>query len=73
VILLDLPPLNECAQALQVAQGAEGIVMVVQTERTRAEVARTLKNELDRLGVRILGAVLNRRKFYIPKSIYKHL
>ena len=73
LILVDLPPLRECAQTLQVAQELDGIIQVVETERTRAEVAYSLKQEMDRLGVRVLGAILNRRKYYIPQSIYRYL
>ena len=73
LILLDLPPFNECFQAIQVAQKIDGIIQVVQTERTRAEVAKSIKAEMDRLGVRVFGSVLNGRKFYIPKTIYKHI
>lgn len=73
LILFDFPPLNEVPQAVFAARQIDGLVQVVQAERTRVEVVRSLKSRFDHLGVSLLGVVLNQRRYYIPKIIYENL
>ncbi len=73
LILFDFPPLNEVPQGLFAARQIDGLIQVVQAERTRVEVARSLKNRLDHLGIPLFGVVLNQRRFYIPKILYENL
>jgi Mrp family chromosome partitioning ATPase len=73
LILFDLPPLNEYPQAFNAARQTDGIIQVVQAERTRAEVVRTLKSKMERLGIQMFGVVLNQRRYHIPKLIYENL
>jgi capsular exopolysaccharide synthesis family protein len=72
-ILIDAPPVTQFSEAGLVARLVDGAVIVVAAGETRKKVAMKVKKELQSLGVEILGAVLNRRKFYIPKWIYKRL
>ena len=51
--------------------GANGIVLVVQAERTRAPVLLEIMQQINAQGGNIIGAVLTERKFYIPKRLYK--
>ena len=39
----------------------------------KAEVAAETVEELRRAGIRVLGAVLNRRRFYVPDWIYRRV
>lgn len=48
----------------------DGVVIVAEAERLREPVARQLKEQILSNGGRILGAVLNRRRFYIPAFLY---
>jgi Mrp family chromosome partitioning ATPase len=48
-------------------------VLVVEAARTSREVAGGLVDSLRDGGVRVLGAVLNKRKFYIPEWIYRRV
>lgn len=73
LILFDFPPLNEVPQAVFAARQVDGLIQVVQAERTRVEVVRSLKQRLDHLGVSLLGVVLNQRRYYIPKILYENL
>jgi capsular exopolysaccharide synthesis family protein len=72
-IVIDGPPVTIYSEAAFLAGLADCAVLVVQADRTRWEVAEQAKRILSERGVRILGAVLNRRKFHIPESVYKHL
>ncbi len=73
LLLFDFPPLNEVPQGLFVARQIDGLIQVVQAERTRVEVVRSLKNRLDHFGIPLFGVVLNQRRFYIPKVLYQNL
>ncbi len=49
---------------------SDGIVLVVEAERTRAPVLDELKQQVETAGGRLVGAVLNKRRFYIPRWAY---
>ena len=49
------------------------MVLVLEAGKTRKQVAVRAKQELEEAGGKLLGVVLNRRKFYIPEWIYKRL
>ncbi len=51
----------------------DGMVLVVEAERTRAPVVEQLRQQIEAAGGRLLGSVLNRRRFYIPAAIYNLL
>jgi Mrp family chromosome partitioning ATPase len=72
-ILIDAPPLNSYADATLLARMADGLVMVIEANTTRREVAKKAKDILDAAGVRVLGAVLNKRTFPIPSWVYRRL
>ncbi len=73
LILFDLPPLNEFPQALYAARQTDGVIQIVQAERTRVEVVRSLKAKLDQMGIQHFGVILNQRRFHIPQLIYENL
>jgi len=49
---------------------ADGIVLVVEANCTRREIVREAMEELQTVGTRVLGVVLNNRTFPIPDAIY---
>lgn len=51
----------------------DGVILVVEANLTRREVARKAKESLDSANVRLLGAVLNNRTFPIPETIYRNI
>jgi Mrp family chromosome partitioning ATPase len=48
-------------------------LIVVEAESTRAAVAQNLRDQLMEIGAPIAGVVLNRRRFHIPRFIYRHI
>ena len=48
----------------------DGIIFVVECEKTRWEVLQQAKEKINNVGGNIVGAVLNKRKYYIPKKLY---
>jgi Mrp family chromosome partitioning ATPase len=49
---------------------SDGIVLIVEANATRRETVRDVMEELQIVGTRVLGVVLNNRTFPIPDSIY---
>jgi Mrp family chromosome partitioning ATPase len=69
-ILIDTPPINGYAEATSLGKIADGAIMILEANRTRREAALRAKGALNAAGVRLLGAVLNKRTFPIPDNVY---
>jgi capsular exopolysaccharide synthesis family protein len=72
-VLFDSPPMHSCSDSLALAGKVDGVVLVVEFERTRREVLQQYKDRLEKNGAHILGVVLNKRRFHIPKWVYNRL
>jgi len=59
VILFDTPPVVAVTDAAVLGKKVDGVLLVVTAGRTRREDARRAKELLERVQVRIVGAVLN--------------
>ncbi|HZW03441.1 MAG TPA: polysaccharide biosynthesis tyrosine autokinase, partial [Anaerolineaceae bacterium] len=58
MVIVDAPPLV-FADSVALAANADGVLMVVRPNHTEAEAAVTVVEQLDRVGARIVGVVLN--------------
>lgn len=56
--------------AAALSGAADATVLVIQAERTRMPVIRELQRVLETHGGKIVGTVLNQRRFYIPRFLY---
>jgi len=65
-IVIDAPPVNSYADASILAPRVDGVILVVEADRTPVNEAEAAKRQLDKVDARILGVVLNRRRSYIP-------
>lgn len=72
-IIIDSPPLADSPDGLAFAPHADGVILVLEAERTRSSVAESLKARISQVGGRIVGIVFNKRRYYIPPFIYKRL
>lgn len=72
-ILVDAPPLTRYADATALAQCSDGVVLVLEANSTRREAALQAADTLRAAQVRVIGAVLNKRTFPIPESVYRRL
>lgn len=73
LVMFDMPPASPGDWTQHLARRLDGIVLVVQSERIRCEVAqRTLEN-LQRAGANVVGTVLNKRPQHIPEWLYQKL
>lgn len=68
-VLLDAPPLLRCADGILMGKLCDGVVMVLRAEVTdRAAVTRA-REQLEKAGVPVIGAVLNRAQNPVPAPL----
>lgn len=72
-VILDGPPAPSFAETRVLCSRVDGVIMVLAAGRTREQVAKRAKQEIEEAGGKILGLVLNRRRFHIPEWIYRRL
>ena len=62
VVLVDAPPVSAVTDATILATRVDGVLLVVDSGRTRRDTARRVTDQLQRVGARLLGAVLTNVK-----------
>jgi len=73
LVLIDAPALQRSSTGVEIAGLADITLAVVEAESTRAAVARRMIEQIEAAGGQVIGAVLNKRGFYIPRFIYRSL
>jgi capsular exopolysaccharide synthesis family protein len=72
-VIVDAPPVHGSPECLVLAPEIDGVVMVIKSAKTRGQVARNAKQQIEDAGAKLLGVVLNMRQYHIPECIYKRL
>lgn len=72
-VMIDAPPLNVYGDGLVLGRLVDGVVLVLEANSTRREVALRILEKLRAAKIRVLAAVLNKRTFPIPSVLYKWL
>ena len=72
-LIFDGGALATSPDSLLVAGKVHGVILIVQAERTGAETVREASNQLRAAGANLLGAVLNRRRDYLPGFLARRL
>jgi non-specific protein-tyrosine kinase len=62
VVLIDAPPVAAVADATILAARVDGVLLVVDSGRTRRDAGRRASEQLQRVGAHVLGAVLTNVK-----------
>jgi uncharacterized protein involved in exopolysaccharide biosynthesis len=65
-VLVDCPSLKEAQDALLLAPLVDGIVVVVEADRTRVEQLSHAEKTLESAKGKILGHILNKRSYVVP-------
>lgn len=74
-ILIDTPPIGTMIDAAVVGEKSDGAILVIESDMVSYKVAQRAKEQLERSGCRILGAVLNKvdlKKDKYYSSYYSH-
>ena len=72
-MVVDSPALSDWFDPVMIANQMDAVVLVINAESTRAPVARNLRDRLMEVGGPVIGSVLNRRRYHIPRFLYRRL
>ncbi len=72
-LMIDSPAYTVYPDGALLAGITGGAVLVLEAESTRSEVADEAKRLVEATGARMVGAVLNRRRYHIPEFLYRRL
>lgn len=73
LILVDSAPADESSDGIELSTIADASILVVEAEKTRWQVAQSVKNSLVARGANVMGVLLNGVKFHIPQAVYGRL
>ena len=72
-VILDLPPSLNSTDTALMAAGADGFLLVIEQKYLKVEVIEHGIQGLKDKGVHMLGTVINRRTYELPKVLYDRL
>ncbi|MCP4748558.1 MAG: CpsD/CapB family tyrosine-protein kinase [Desulfobacteraceae bacterium] len=72
-VIIDAPPVLNSSVCRIIGPMVDGVIMVIEADKTRRQVALKAKQELEHSNSNILGAILNKRKFHIPIWLYNKI
>jgi len=72
-IIFDGPAFLGASEGAYLAPVLQGVLLVVACERTRWELAALVKSKIEAAHGKVLGSILNHRKYYIPSFLYRIL
>jgi capsular exopolysaccharide synthesis family protein len=73
LVLIDSAPASASPDGISLSRYVDGVVLVLEAEKTRKPVAENLKNRILQNGGNLLGMVFNNRRYHIPEFVYKRL
>ena len=73
IILVDSPPLAQSPDGLAIASKVDGVLLVLEAEKTRWQAAKEAKEQITNIGGKVIGIVFNKRRYYIPNLLYRLL
>jgi len=72
-VIVDLPPLLKASDSALIAQRTDGFLLVIEQRFLKWEILESAIQDLKDKGVNVLGSVINKRQFELPKVIYDRL
>lgn len=72
-IAIDCPPISESSEVLSLSDVVDGIVSVVEANRTTKSQISYLERTIAQSGGRLLGHVLNKRTYLIPAWLHNRM
>lgn len=71
VVVLDCPPLDTTSQSVAFARHCDGTVLVATAERSSKSEILAARQQIERSGGQIVGAVFNRQRSYLPRWLQR--
>lgn len=73
ITVLDCPHVIGVGETIILTSKADATVLVIESEKTRYEVAQRAQKMITNSGGNILGVVLNKKQYHIPALLYNKL
>lgn len=73
LVIFDTSPVLAYADAVVLGRFLDGVIMVVHAGKTRWEVIQRAQEILKNAKANVIGVVLNKRQYVIPKLVYRRL
>ncbi|EHQ91873.1 CpsD/CapB family tyrosine-protein kinase [Desulfosporosinus youngiae] len=70
VVIIDTPPIIAVTDAAIIAQKVDGVILVLASGEVNKDFALRAKDQLDKVGAKILGAVLNKADIKTSEYYY---
>lgn len=72
-VIVDAPPVLSAPETPPMAEFVDGVVLVVQSGKTKREAVVRAIDSIKNFNGKMLGVVLNRKRYYIPDFIYRRI
>ncbi|MGB0671320.1 MAG: CpsD/CapB family tyrosine-protein kinase [Rhodospirillales bacterium] len=72
-VIIDGASMLSAPDTVLMVPGVDGVIQVVECERTRRDVPDEVRERVESVDGTFLGAVLNKRRFYLPRLFYGRL
>ncbi|MDY0042378.1 MAG: GNVR domain-containing protein, partial [Desulforhabdus sp.] len=72
-VVIDSPPFDQQGAAIITGDLADSVLLVIEAEGVRWEVAQRALKRLKKAKSNVIGAILNKRRYYIPDWLYRRL
>jgi Mrp family chromosome partitioning ATPase len=72
-IIVDVPPFFSTPESYTVSQLCDGTIMVLKSGETRYTALTGLVADLEQVGIRLLGVIMNFRQYPIPRWLLKYI
>jgi len=72
-VLLDCPSLKDAAHAVRLAPLVDGVVLVIEANRTQKQQILYAERTIENARGKILGHVLNKRSYVVPQWFYRQM
>jgi len=69
-VILDFPPNDSLPDALSLSTCTDGLVLVLESGVDTWEAASAAKKTVEKSGGRLIGAIINKHRHYVPEWLY---
>ncbi len=73
LLVVDSSPIQSTNDGLLLSPMMDGVVLIVEANRTMGDAAEEIKNRIMRSGGNLLGVVVSRERHYLPGLLAKHV
>ena len=73
LLVVDSSPIQSTNDGLLLSPMMDGVVLIVEANRTMGDAAEEIKNRIMRSGGNLLGVVVSRERHYLPGLLAKHI